>query len=459
MRYEPYEYQLFTKDFIVNNPEAGIFLDMGMGKTSTTLTAIQELMFDYFSVDRVLVIAPLEPAKNTWPAEIEKWDHLKDLRYSLVLGSAAKRTAALNADADIYIINRENVVWLVNYYKKAWPFDMVVVDELSSFKSSKAARFRALKRVRPYIKRIVGLTGTPSPKGLIDLWAQAYLLDGGKALGRTITVYRNQYFVPDKRNALTIFSWKPKEGAEQEIYDRLRGLCISLDSADYLNLPERRYIRHEFDLSPASKKVYDTLEKDMLLPFASGDIDAPTAAALRSKLLQLSGGAVYDEFGNVRVFHDEKLKVLDTLIEEANGRPVLVFYGYKHERDRILKRYPEAVSVKEDGAVQRWNAGEIPILLAHPASAGHGLNLQTGGHIIIWFGPTDNLEYYLQANKRLHRPGQKHTVLIHHILTRGTWDIPVMDSNLLPKEEQQTALLEAVKVRIKAVGAREGVGE
>lgn len=451
MKYEPYNYQLKTKDFIIDNPEAGVFLDMGMGKTSTTLTAVEELMLDYFSIRKVLVIAPLKPAEDTWPEELEKWDHLSELSYSLVLGSQQKRLEALQRDAEIYIINRENVVWLVNYYKKKWPFDMVVIDELSSFKSSKAQRFRALKRVRPYIKRMVGLTGTPSPRSLMDLWAEIYLLDGGKALGPTITGYREHYFLPDKRNATTIFSWKPKDGAKEAIYDKLKGLCISLDSEEYLDLPERRFIRHTFDLSAKALKLYQKLEKETLLPFADGDIDGATAATLRSKLLQVAGGAAYDENGGVKVLHEDKLLMLDSLIEEANGQPVLIYYWYKHELDRILERYPDAVSIKEKDATRRWCKGEIPILVANPASAGHGLNLQDGGHIIIWYGPIDNLEYYLQANKRLHRPGQKHTVLIHIILANETLDESVLDTNLLPKDEQQHALLEAVKLRIEEV--------
>lgn len=453
MEYKPFEYQRFTKQFIVDHPAAGIFLDMGMGKTSITLTAVQELLEDYFDVSKVLVIAPLKPAEDTWPAEIEKWDHLRGLRYSLVLGSQEARMEALRAEADIYIINRENVVWLVDLFRKKWPFDMVVIDELSSFKSSKAQRFRALKRVRPYIRRIVGLTGTPAPNGLLDLWPQVYLLDQGEALGRTLTGYRDAYFDPDKRNRQVVYSWKPKENAEAEIYHRLEGLCISLNSADYLDLPERRFIRREFALSPKAREIYDKLERETLLPFADGNIDGATAAVLRSKLLQLAGGAAYDDEHGVKILNDDKLQVLDQLIEEANGQPVLVFYNYKHELARILERYPGAVSIKEEGAVSRWNAGEVPILLAHPASAGHGLNLQAGGHIIIWFGPTDNLEYYQQANKRLHRPGQKQVVLIHHILAKDTWDIPVIDSTLLPKEEQQNALLEAVRARIKEVQA------
>lgn len=451
MEYKPFSYQRFAKQFIIDHPAAGIFLDMGMGKTSITLTAVQELLEDYFDVSKVLVIAPLKPAEDTWPAEIEKWDHLRGLRYSLILGSQEARMEALKAEADIYIINRENVVWLVDLFRKKWPFDMVVIDELSSFKSSKAQRFRALKRVRPYIRRIVGLTGTPAPNGLLDLWPQVYLLDQGEALGRTLTGYRDAYFDPDKRNRQVVYSWKLKPGAEREIYGKLKDLCISLASQDYLDLPERRFIRHEFNLSREAMETYLRLERETLLPFADGDVDGATAAVLRSKLLQLAGGAAYDDAGGVKVLNDCKLQVLDRLIEEANGQPVLVFYNYRHELARILERYPGAVSIKDDGAVKRWNAGEIPILLAHPASAGHGLNLQAGGHIIIWYGPTDNLEYYQQANKRLHRPGQKQVVLIHHILAKDTWDIPVIDSTLLPKEEQQNALLEAVRARIKEV--------
>lgn len=452
MRYEPFEYQRFTKQFILDHPNAGVFLDMGMGKTVTALTAADELLHDYFDVKKVLVIAPLNTAKNTWPVEIMKWDHLRDLSFSVVLGPSEARIGALNREADIYIINRENVPWLVQLYGKKWPFDMVIIDELSSFKSSKAQRFRALKKVRPFIKRLVGLTGTPAPNGLLDLWAQVYLLDGGQALGKTITGYREAYFDPDKRNATTIFSWKLKPFAEEEIYKRLEGLCISLDSQDFLKLPERRFIRHLVKLSPDAKASYERLERDTLLPFAEGDIDGATAAVLRNKLLQAAGGAAYDENGKAHVLGDDKLKALDDLIEEANGQPVLIFYNYKHELKRILKRYPGAVSIKDDGAVDRWNAGEIPLLLAHPASAGHGLNLQAGGHIIIWYGPTDNLEYYLQANKRLHRPGQKQVVLIHHLLAEGTLDGRVLDVTLLPKENQQNALLRAVQARIKEVG-------
>ncbi len=451
MEYRPYYYQSFAEQFILDHPEAGLLLDMGMGKTAVSLTAADKLLYDYFAVRKVLVIAPLKPAKETWPPEIQKWDHLKHLTLSMILGSAQERIAALNREADIYIINRENVVWLVDYYKAKWPFDMVIIDELSSFKSSKAQRFRALKKVRKYIKRIVGLTGTPSPNGLLDLWPEMYLLDEGKALGKTLTSYRETYFLPDKRNASTIFSWKPKAGAEEAIYAKLDGLCISMKAADYLQLPERLFLRREVEMSEKAMALYKTLEKDTLLPFADGDIDAPTAAVLTNKLLQAAGGAAYDENGNVKYLHEDKLEALDQLIEEANGQPVLVFYAFKHERDRIMARYPEAVDIKEDSAVTRWNKGEVPIMLAHPASAGHGLNLQAGGHIAIWYGLPTSLELYQQANKRLHRPGQKETVLIHHILMKGTYDYKVLDDILTPKEIRQNALLEALKAKIKEV--------
>ena len=328
---------------------------------------------------------------------------------------------------------------------------MVVIDELSSFKSNKAQRFRALKKVRPYIKRIAGLTGTPSPNGLLDLWPEMYLLDEGKALGRTLTGYRDQYFLPDKRNAQTIFSWKPKPDAEEAIYKKLENLCISMKTADYLQLPERLDIRHEIETSEDTLSLYRKLEKDMLLSYDDGDIDAGSAAILVNKLLQVAGGAAYNENGEVKILHDEKLNILDSLIEEANGQPILLFYAYKHERDRIMERHPEAVDVKDRLAVKEWNAGNIPILLAHPASAGHGLNLQFGGHIVIWYGLPCSLELYQQANKRVHRMGQKETVLIHHLLMKGTADTWVLDQVLVPKTERQDALLDALKARIKEV--------
>lgn len=451
MKYEPYFYQEYAEQFIIENPETGLLLDMGMGKTVITLSAIEKLIRDYFDITKALVIAPLQPAKETWPAELEKWEHLNNLKFSLAIGSEKDRINALSADAEIYIINRENVSWLVNYYRKRWPFDMVVIDELSSFKSSKSVRFKALRKVRKYIKRIVGLTGTPSPNGLLDLWSQAYLLDGGRALGKTITGYREQYFMPDKRNATTIFSWKLKEDAEDKIYKRLDGLCISMKTSDYLQLPNRLDIQHEVELSNDAMEQYRQLERDMLLPFADGDIDAGTAGILANKLLQFCGGSVYDENGNVKIIHSAKLDKLEQLIEEANGQPVIVFYAYRHERNSIIARFPEAVDVKEDGAVTRWNTGEITILLAHPASAGHGLNLQFGGHIAVWYGLTWSLELYQQANKRLHRMGQTETVLVHHIIVAGGIDWRILNTVLVAKDKTQNALIDALRAAIKGV--------
>jgi SNF2 family DNA or RNA helicase len=451
MRYEPYAYQKFAEDFILKNPGAGLLLEMGMGKSVITLSAVEKLIRDYFELTKVLVIAPLEPAKNVWPAEIRKWEHLKGLRFSMVLGSEKERIAGLNAEAELYIINRENVQWLVEYYKKHWPFECVVIDELSSFKSSKAQRFRALRKVRSMIKRLIGLTGTPSPNGLLDLWAQIFLIDKGEALGKTVTSYRDTYFLPDKRNATTIFSWKLKEGAQDEIYKKVGSCCISMESIGHLNLPERFYINHEVELPAAVKKQYKKLETETLLPFADGDIDAGSAGILVNKLLQLCGGAVYDENKSVKEFHDEKLIMLEQLIEEANGQSVLVFYAYKHERDRILRRFPKAIEVKEEGAVEKWNASEAPIMLAHPASAGHGLNLQFGGHIAIWFGWTHNLEWYQQANKRLHRPGQKDVVLIHHIGIKSGLDMQVLNNVLTQKANAQEYLIQALRAKIQEV--------
>lgn len=453
MKFEAKYYQNYCINRILNQSALGLLLDMGMGKTAITLTAVEQLVYDYFSVRKVLVIAPLRPALETWPTEIEKWDHTKHMSYSVVIGTKQERLGALDRDADVYIINRENVQWLVDFYRKKWPFDMVVIDELSSFKSSKAQRFRALRKVRPYISRIVGLTGTPSPNGLLDLWPQMFLLDEGKTLGRTLTSYRDSYFVPDKRSAQMIFSWKPRPDAEAKIYEKLGDLCVSMKTADYLQLPERVDVRHEIETSEETLAIYQKLEKDMLLPYDDGDIDAGSAAILTNKLLQVAGGAAYNENGEPHILHDEKLDALDTLIEAANGQPILLFYAYRHERDRIMERHPEAVDVKNDSAVKEWNAGNIPILLAHPASAGHGLNLQFGGHIVIWYGLPLSLELYQQANKRVHRMGQKETVLIHHLLMKNTADMWVLDQILTPKTERQDALLEALKVRIKEVCA------
>lgn len=449
MLYKPHGYQKYAENFIITHPEAGLFLDMGLGKTVTTLTAISKLMWD---IGKVLVIAPKRPALDTWPEELGKWDHLKGLTYSVVMGTVKQREAALLHDADIYIINRENVVWIVNQFKrKPWPFDCVVIDELSSFKSSKAQRFRALKRVRPQIRRIIGLTGTPAGNGLMDLWAECYLLDGGKALGRTITGYRDQYFTPGRRNGMVIYDWNLRKGAHEQIMDRLKPLCISMKTEDYLSLPDRITIERTFTLSAKSMKQYKRLERDLLLCVDGETIDAVNAAALNTKLQQISSGAVYADDGSVKVLHDDRLDALDQILEEAQGENVLVFYAFKHELDRIKERHPEAVEIREPGAIADWKAGKIKLLLAHPASAGHGLNLQSGGHISVWFGLTTSLELYQQALKRLHRQGQTKTCKNFVLMAKGTYDERIYYDILTPKDSRQETVLSALKAQIKEV--------
>lgn len=449
MLYKPHGYQRFAEEFIETHPEAGLFLDMGLGKTVTTLTALSKLKWD---VDKILVIAPKRPALDTWPEEIGKWDHLKDLTYSVVMGSPKQREAALAVEVDIYIINRENVAWLVNQFKrKPWPFDCVVIDELSSFKSPKAQRFRALKRVRPQIRRIIGLTGTPAGNGLMDLWAECFLLDGGKALGKTVTGYRDHYFTPGRRNGVVVYEWNPRTGAREQIMEKLKPLCISMKTEDYLDLPERLDIERTFSLSAKSMKQYQSLERDCLLNVDGDAIDAVNAAALNTKLLQLSSGAVYDENGETKILHDEKLEALDAIVEEAQGESVLVFYAFRHELARLKARYPDAVDIKEPDAIARWKAGKIKMLLAHPASAGHGLNLQSGGRISVWFGLTTSLELYQQAIKRLHRQGQTHTCKNFILLAKGTYDEQVYHRILRGKESRQELVLQALKARIEEV--------
>lgn len=455
MKFIPHTYQKFAIEKMIKQPAVGLFLEMGLGKTVCALTAADELLHDYFEVSKVLVIAPLRVAENTWPDEIEKWDHLQHLKISKVLGSKKQRLAALNIQADIYVTNRENVTWLVDYYGKDWPFDMVVIDELSSFKSSKAKRFRSLRKVRPLIKRIVGLTGTPAPNGLIDLWAQIYLLDQGERLGKTITGYRDRYFTPGRRNQHIIYEWNPKPEAEGVIYEKLSDICVSMKSEDWLEMPEVISREVKVKLLEKAREKYDQLEKDLLLPFADSDVVADTAAVLTGKLLQMANGAVYDEFGDVQEVHEAKLDALEDVIEAANGRPVLVFYAYRHDLVRIQKRFPEARTLDTAEDIQAWNRGEIPIALAHPASAGHGLNLQAGGNIIVWFGLTWSLELYQQANARLNRQGQQQkNVIIHHLVTENTVDEDVMKS-LETKDLTQEALMKAVKARIEKVFGKE----
>jgi SNF2 family DNA or RNA helicase len=450
MKFIPHSYQEYAANHILNNPAAGLFLDMGLGKTVTTLTAIDDLLF-LGEVNKILVIAPLRVAEDTWSTEIDKWDHL-NLKISKVLGTVKERTIALNIDADVYVTNRENVEWLVKEYFDKWPFDMVVIDELSSFKSSKAKRFRALRKVRPYFKRIVGLTGTPAPNSLIDLWPQLYLLDGGKRLGKTITSYREQYFKPGNRNQFVVYNWNLKEGAEEAIHKKIGDICISMMAKDYLNMPER--IDNEININLPDRIInkYKQLEKDLVLELGEDDITASNAAVLTNKLLQMSNGAIYSENHEVVEIHDEKLKALLDIIEAANGKPVLVFYSFQHDFNRIISflksKKLNAVGLGGSEDIKKWNEGKVPVLLVHPAGAGHGLNLQYGGNIIVWFGLTWSLELYQQANARLHRQGQKENVVIHHLICKGTVDEDVMKA-LGNKEIGQNTLLEAVKARIE----------
>jgi SNF2 family DNA or RNA helicase len=403
-------------------------------------------------VNRVLVIAPLRVAEDTWTTEVEKWDHLNHLRVSKILGSKRDRLKALSAEADIYVINRENVEWLVKECFSNWPFNMVVIDELSSFKSSKAIRFRALKKVRPYFKRIVGLTGTPAPNSLIDLYPQIYLLDGGKRLGKTVSSYREAYFKPGRKNGYVVYDWILKDGADSIIHEKISDICISMKAKDYLELPERIDNVIRVRLPVEAEKKYKILERDLILKLKDSNVVANSAAVLTNKLLQMTNGAVYDENGQIEIIHDEKLNALLDVIEAANGKPVLVFYSYKHDYSRIMdfltKNKIIAKGLEDSKDISDWNKGNIPVLLVHPASAGHGLNLQAGGHIIVWFGLTWSLELYQQANARLHRQGQKETVIIHHIVASGTVDEDVMRA-LSNKEINQNMLLEAVKARIK----------
>lgn len=442
-----HEFQNYGVDFIINKPISALMLECGLGKTITTLTAVSDLMYDYFEISKVLIIAPLRVGLTVWKQECDKWEQLKHLRCSIAIGSVSERQKALQSDADIYIINRENVEWLVKNYP--FDFDMVVVDELSSFKSHQSKRFRALRKVRPKIDRIVGLTGTPAPNGLMDLWAEINLLDMGERLGRYITRYRDEYFKPDKRNGAIVYSYKPLPDAEERIYGKISDICVSMKAADYLEMPDRVDNIVEVGMSDKETVMYKQLEKEMLLPFADGDIDAVNAASLSNKLLQLANGAVYDENGKVREIHSRKLDALEDLIEAANGKPVLVYYSYKHDRDRISERF-NAREIKDDKDISEWNAGEIQLAIAHPASCGHGLNLQSGGSTIVWFGLTWSLELYQQANARLYRQGQKNTVVVHHIITKGTVDEKVMTA-LKNKDIGQASLMEAIKARIEEV--------
>lgn len=450
MKYTPHEYQQFCEDFLLDKPAAGLLLDMGLGKTVITLTTVARWMYDRFEINKVLVVAPLRVAEDTWTKESAKWDHLQGLRVVRVLGTEAQRIRALQTDADIYCINRENIPWLVKYYGARWPFDGVVLDELSSFKNPSSKRFKAMRKVRPLIKRIVGLTGTPSPNGLIDLWAQIYLLDQGERLGRTLTEYRNRYFNPGRRNGYVVYDWVPKPGAEDEIYNKISDICVSMKACDYIKLPERVDVVHTVKLDDAARAAYAEMEKEAVLELGpDAVVDAGTAAVVSNKLLQIANGAVYDEDGRVHPIHHAKLDALEDIIEAINGRPVLVFYSFRHDLERIMRRFPLAKKLEGAAEIDAWNHGEIPILLAHPAGAGHGLNLQAGGNHIVWFGLPWSLELYQQANARIHRQGVKgERVTITHLVAEGTIDEDVMRV-LARRATRQDALLEAVKARIK----------
>ena len=463
MKFIPHDYQRYCIVRIIQDAALALFLDMGLGKTVITLTAVNDLVFNRCQVGRCLVIAPKKVAEDTWTREQSKWDHLSLLRVRPVLGARERRIKALNSPGNVFVINRENVPWLVDYYRNGWPFDMVVIDESSSFKSSQSKRFRALKNIRGHIRRLVELTGTPSPNGLTDLWAQVYLLDGGARLGRTLTEYRNNYFSPASRNATTIFSYEPREGAGEKIQELIRDICISLSARDYLELPERidniRYVR----LDAKARRAYDEMERERILELPEGVLDAGSAAVLSGKLLHLANGAGYrtQEFvqedraaerKEVVEIHDNKLEGFLELLEELNGRNVLVFYNFQHDLARIRRLLAKTgLSVRElktPADIADWNAGKINILLAHPASVAYGLNLQEGGNDVVWFGLNWNLELYQQANARLHRQGQKHTVYVHHLLAAGTVDEDVMAA-LQRKGDCQAALLEALKARVE----------
>ena len=447
MKYVPHDYQTYATKFIEEHPVAAVLLDMGLGKSVITLTAIKNLCLDTFEVQKILVIAPLRVARDTWKAELEKWEHLRCIKYSVAVGTEAERKAALQNPANLYIINRENVGWLIEQSGLPFDYDMVVIDELSSFKSHQAKRFRSLMKVRPTVKRMVGLTGTPSSNGLMDLWAEFRLLDMGKRLGRFITHYRDKFFRPDKRNGQVIFSYKPKDGAEEEIYRRISDITISMKSTDFLQMPECVINEVDVSLSDKEMKMYNGLKKDLVLAISNKEIDAVNAGALSNKLSQMANGAVYDVDKNYIEIHDRKLDALEDLIEQANGKPVLVAYWFKHDLERIKKRFTVR-EIKTSKGIADWNKGSIPVAVIHPASAGHGLNIQEGGSTLIWFGLTWSLELYLQTNARLWRQGQKSkTVVIHHIITKGTTDERIMKA-LRTKETTQDALMDAVKAEI-----------
>ena len=453
-KYNAYPYQKYCEDRIVNDPAVALFLDMGLGKTTITLHAIKRLRYEYFKIKKVLVVAPKQVATSTWHREAAEWDDLSLLRCSVVVGSQAQRLRALEATADVYIINRENVVWLVEHYMHAWPFDMVVLDESSSFKNHRAKRFRALRMIRPRIKRIVELTGTPSPRSLMDLWAQIYLLDMGKRLGKTITSYRDAYFTPGRRNRTIIYDYNLKPGAESTIHNAISDICVSMKAADYLDLPELIIEDIPVELDAKARKAYTTFERDALLEVDEDLITANNAAAVSGKLLQMCNGAVYSEDGEVINVHNCKIDALLETIEQLNGQHALICYNFKHDLTRILEVMPKTglryAVYNSDKELTAWNSGELDLLLVQPVSCGYGLNLQQGGYHCIWFGLTFDAEIYLQANKRLHRQGQKHPVIVHNLVVQNARDVDAIQS-LKAKDKTQNDLLESLKARIRKV--------
>ena len=450
MKYNPHDYQSYAAGYIESNPISAILLSMGLGKTSITLTAVNNLLFDSFDVHKVLIIGPLRVARTTWPDEIRKWDHLSDLQYSVVVGTVTERKAALAKQADIYIINRENVQWLIEKSGIPFDFDMVVVDELSSFKNHQSKRFKALMKARPKVKRVVGLTGTPSSNGLMDLFAEFKLLDMGARLGRFIGQYRNAYFSPDKRNGQIIYNYKPLPNAEQQIYDKISDITISMKSTDHLKMPEMISTKYEVELSDSEKKKYEELKKDLILQLPDGEITAANAASLTGKLSQMANGAVYSDDESILEIHQRKLDALEDIIESANGKPVLVAYWFRHDLERIRKRF-DVRAIKTAKDIADWNNGRIPVALIHPASAGHGLNLQAGGNHLVWFGLTWSLELYQQTNARLWRQGQTaKTVVIQHIVAKATVDEHIMKA-LAQKNTTQLGLMDAVRAELEEI--------
>ena len=475
MKFIPHDYQRRAIEKIMATPAVGLFLQMGLGKTVISLTAVKRLIYEEFEVSRVLVIAPLKVAEDTWSREGAKWDHLKGLKIAKILGTAKQRTAAAKSDADIYVVNRENVAWLAGLYPaKRWRWDMVIIDELSSFKSNQAERFKALRRVRPFMRRVVGLTGTPNPNGYMDLWAEIFLLDMGERLGRTIGSYRRMYFRPGKGNGYVTYEWLLLPEADRAIQAKIADITVSMLAEDYLKLPERIDNEVRVALGPEARAAYRRMERERVLELEEETVTAATAAAVMGKLLQLSGGAVYDDEGGWAEFHDEKTKALKEIIDTAGG-PVLVFYGYRHERERLMKalggteegkttssvspsashlplkgKAPRVRELKRAEDITEWNEGKIPVLIAHPASIGYGLNLQAGGHVIVWYSLPWSLELYQQANARLHRQGQGEAVIVNHLIAVGTVDEQVMKS-LKAKDTGQAALMAALKERLEEV--------